>query len=89
MKVVIVQYLSELEFMIVYQSHVEGDFNNGKAFNEKDFWIQSHAFPEMYKDGMYLLGDEKGWENKVWKSQGCAWKKKFLETIKSYNEYHR
>lgn len=84
MKQIFIQFLNELDFKIVYQTEIENDFGPHERDNE--FFLVSCGYPEVYDDGLYVLGDDNGWENTILRIKSQNWKNKLLKAIKEYNK---
>jgi len=84
MKQIFIQFLNELDFKIVYQTEIENDF--GPNEKNKEFFLISSGYPEVYDDGLYVLGNDNGWENAILRIKSQNWKNKLLKAVKEYNK---
>ena len=84
MKQIFIQFLNELDFKIVYQTEIENDFGPNERDNR--FFLISNGYPEVYDDGLYVLGNDIGWENTILRIKSQNWKNKLLKAIKEYNK---
>lgn len=88
MKRIFIQFIDNVNFRIVYQTNIENDFGP-EDFKVNGFFLRSSGYPEVFEDGLFVLGKEKRWYNHVLTSRNKIWKKKLIEAVKKYNEIYR
>lgn len=84
MKQIFIQFLNELDFKIVYQTEIEHDFGPNEKDNE--FFLISSGYPEVFNEGLYVLGNEIRYDNTILRIKSKNWKNKLLKAIKKYNK---
>lgn len=94
MKRIIVQFITDDMFKIVYQTDIYNNFvgcEPGDEYNEKDkffcngFWLASRSVPEVCSNGLFVIGRKAECKNPSLRSPNNTWKMRLLETVNTYN----
>ena len=91
MKRIIVQFINELDFVIVYQSDRAnfGIMQDKSSFYTEDFSLISAAMPQANGNSCYVRGDHEEYDTMTVKCLNKNWKKRLLATVKAYNEFFK
>lgn len=90
MKQIFVQFIDDIHFKIVYQTHVELEFGpDGVDPIIEGFFLKSNGYPEVFDDGLFVLGKDRGWEDSILLSKSDKWKKNLIKAVNRYNEIHK
>lgn len=90
MKQIFVQFIDNIRFKIVYQTHVEQEFEpDGVEQIIEGFFLKSNGYPEVFEDGLFVLGKDRGWEDSILLARSDKWKKNLIKAVNKYNEIHK
>jgi hypothetical protein len=89
MKRIIVQFIDELNFVIVHQTDKGYEFDSGfydsRGINE--FWMYSKNRPEVCQSGLYVRGNSDKRDIDKLHAPNRDWKTKLIKAIEKYNKH--
>lgn len=94
MKHIIVQFITDGKFVIVFQTHKgtgflnineEDLFDDDSFFVNNGFSLASRSCPELFRRGLYVQGSSETRNNDILNIYSHTWKEEMLEAIKAYN----
>jgi hypothetical protein len=94
MKHIIVQFITDRKFVIVFQTHKgtgflnineEDLFDDDSFFVNNGFSLASRSCPEPFRRGLYVQGSKETRNNDILNIYSPKWKEEMLEAIKAYN----
>ena len=88
MKQIFIQFIDKIHFKIVHQTHIENEFGPEDPIIE-EFFLRSNGYPEVFDDGLFVLGNDKGRDETLLIVKNERWKKKLFEAVNKYNEIHK
>jgi hypothetical protein len=94
MKQIFVQFITNDSFKIVYQTDVgncfldctsEEESLDEDRFYHEGFWLSSREQPEVYSNGLYVIGRREQSNDVTLRFRSIEWKRKLLKAIEAYN----
>ena len=94
MKQIFVQFITNDSFKIIYQTDtyhsfvdatIEGERNDEDRFYHEGFWLSSRERPEVYSNGLYVIGRREQFNDVTLRVRSKEWKRKLFKAIEAYN----